>query len=433
MSHKIITCAGFGDTGSSAATNFFEEFSNVLSVGSAGFECTFLHEADGIIDLYKSLMEGNRLKTDLAIKRFMKLVYNLNFCNPLGPSYKDFFNGHFLDYTREYLQDLGVIKWDGNWHRIDELNSCDFNERVVKSNLFTKKLKKYEYKLYEPNSWRPSYSHNSEMYYCGLEKEKIVSITKKYLTKLLDECDKDNKYEYLLFDQLVPANCNEDYTQFFDDISVIVVDRDPRDLYFANKVFLNDCFIPSCNIETFIPWYSNTRKFLSLADNVLRINFEDFIYNYDKTSKKLIEFTGINEDERINKGKFLIPEKSEKNTRLWCKYQVADKSIYQDIEKIEDALKKYCFKYNPEQLHLENKIKQDYCVEEVNNYINKKRFSSNSLILKSALFNTKLFSSKRNVFYIVFFVLDYSMQFAKSIMRFLKYKVMAHNRFSYFY
>ena len=54
---KIITCTGYGNSGSSAATDFFSEFSNVQLVPH-DFECTFIHEADGLYDLEKAIEEG---------------------------------------------------------------------------------------------------------------------------------------------------------------------------------------------------------------------------------------------------------------------------------------------------------------------------------------------------------------------------------------
>ena len=73
----VLTCTGYGGTGSSAATNILEEFSSVFSFGNK-FECTLIHEADGIRDLEKALDEGHRLKVDLACKRFLDLMKNLS-------------------------------------------------------------------------------------------------------------------------------------------------------------------------------------------------------------------------------------------------------------------------------------------------------------------------------------------------------------------
>ena len=61
-----------------------------------------------------------------------------------------------------------------------------------------------------------------------------------------------NGDEYLLFDQLFPSNVNEEYLEYFDFEKVILVDRDPADLYFMNKVFWGSGYIPSEDVKTFI-------------------------------------------------------------------------------------------------------------------------------------------------------------------------------------
>ena len=74
---KIITCTGFGNSGSSAVTDLLSEFNNIIIIPH-DFECTFIHETDGLYDLECAIKEGHRLKVDLAVKRFILLSINLN-------------------------------------------------------------------------------------------------------------------------------------------------------------------------------------------------------------------------------------------------------------------------------------------------------------------------------------------------------------------
>lgn len=345
MSHKIITCAGYGNTGSSVVTNIFQEIPDVLVVGGSEFEFMLLHEVDGIIDLYKAVTEGNRLKSDAAIKRFIQLVRKLNFCNPSGVNYSTFFNNTFLSYTIEYLKSLNIIGWEGWWHRIFDFSNNDFlinNYRRLKFNKYTKNQ---SYSLYEQDSWRPCFSPTSKMYYCGISKELFVSQTKKYLEKLFNECDKENKFEYIYFDQLVPANCDETYLQFFDNIKVIVIDRDPRDLYFANQVFWGSKYFPTDDVKKYVEWFKNTRSFKISNESIIYFNFEDFIFKYENSLNRVLKFVNICEKSHVNKKTVFIPEKSEKNTRLWEKYIISDRSIYDGVNYIYDELKEFCFDY----------------------------------------------------------------------------------------
>lgn len=431
MSHKIITCAGFGNTGSSAVTNFFEEFSNVFNIGSSGFEFLFLHETDGIIDLYKSLIEGNRLKSDLAIKRFINLVYTLNFQNPAGPDYRNFFNGHFLEYTKDYLESLNIIIWDGEWYRNNEIIKININDSIVKKYLYNKKMAKNYYNLYEPDTWRPSFTYRNKMYFCHLDENEFVIRTKSYLNRLIEECDINNEYEYIYFDQLVPSNCNNMYTQFFDNLFVIRVDRDPRDLYFANKIFWNNGYIPSINADIYIDWYKRTRKNTFENDKILNLKFEDLIFNYDKTTDLLINYVKTDKNKHIKKGFFLKPEQSINNTLLWLRYSYKNVEIYNDIKRIENELSDYCYNYTSEEIKNINIINQDFSSEKINSEVNELRICFLRRLFIASYINTKL-KNYKCIKNFILFPFDFLKQLLKSFLREIKYKYVLKNKFDFF-
>ena len=401
MNHKIITCAGYGNSGSSAAIDFFKEFSNVLCIGGSLFEFTFLHEPDGIIDLYYAITEGHRLKTDLSIKRFLRLVYKLNFQNPSGPNYKDFFNNHFLDYTKEYLDDLGIIKWEGCWYRNNELILNDNNEFIAKKYIFQREVNNIEYKLYEPDGWMPTFLLRNTMYYGETSKENFVKITKRYLSKLLNEFDPKNEFEFLLFDQLMPASCDTLYTSFFDDIYVVVVDRDPRDLYFANKVFWSCGYLPTVDVSVFTEWYKKTRSMDYSDEKIIHIKFENLIYEYEKTTKKLMEFVGLDNEMHNGRGKYLKTEESKKNTRLWLKYDLCGIPISDELNMIESELSDFCYNYNDE-IAEKNDKQQVYALEKIDVYVNKLILSRKKRMFFSALYNTNVLLRKKKILLLLF-------------------------------
>ncbi len=367
---KIISCAGFGGTGSSIVTDFFREFSNVYSVGGNGLEFFLLHEPDGIKDLENALVEGHRFKVDFAIKRFKKLIENLNYHNPSGPNYKEFFNGKFLKITNEYLDSLGIIEWqEGFWHRIFEGNENKVY-RFIKNLRFQKHVKKY-YSLYEPDDWKPMYTGYATQYYCNITREDFILKTKTYLIKLFSEIKTDA--EYLLFDQLFPPAATE-YMDYFDNAKAIVVERDPRDLYFANKVFWGLGFIPFKDIDTFIGWFKNTRNTIKESENVCLVKFEDFLYETEKTTKKIINFIGIDQKNHNKTNTFFFPEKSITNTQLYRKYVLENTSIQNrmlsNINMIETNLKEYLYDFDSKAdgaIEIENKIQKFIYEQEYEN------------------------------------------------------------------
>lgn len=380
---KIISCAGFGNTGSSIVTDFFSEFSCVKTVGGSSFEFMLLHENDGIRDLEYAVTEGNRLKTDLSIKRFIKLVNRLNYANPSGANYKEYFNGHFLEYTYDYLNSLGIIKWNnGWWHRIYEIDGENKFKKILNQEKFKKITKKNKYSLYESDTWRPSYLNYTEEMYCKIEKKEFKEKTKLYLEKLFLEIAKDG--EYLLFDQLFPTEVNQEYLEYFDFAKVIIVDRDPRDLYFMNKVFWGSGYIPSEKVELYINWFTKTRNNLSNNENILYLKFEDMIYETEKTQKKLCDFIGIEISKHDNPNTNLFVEKSITNTQVYNRYAITNKEIDEkiknDLIEIEKQLNKYLYSF-PKLDNIEVK-KIDYTVECVYDIIEKnKKFNIGYLLI----------------------------------------------------
>lgn len=371
---KIISCAGFGNTGSSIVTDFFQEFSCINVVGGSAFEFFFLHECDGIMDLENALTEGHRLKTDLAIKRFLKLVENLNSKNPSGPNYKDYFNGKFLDYTYKYLDSLGVVKWEnGWWHRAAELKKENKIKRIVLQEKFRQVAKKYSYSLYETDSWKPVAVNYVTQYFCTISKKDFKEKTKNYLKNLLLELCPDN--EWVLFDQLFPPSCNSEYLSYFDFAKVIIVDRDPRDLYFANKVFWGSGYIPSENPEVFIQWFEGTRSKISESENVISIKFEDMVYNFEKAQKMLCDFVGIDISLRDTPNTHLFLEKSKTNTLFFKRFCLADKQyeaqLGKDVKLIEEKLSNYIFRFSDfVDLNSITKKEQDFIFEKAVHKIN---------------------------------------------------------------
>lgn len=353
MNHKIITSAGFGNSGSSAATNFFEEFDNVKCIGSSNFECTFIHEPDGLMDLAIALKEGHRLKVDLAVKRFIRLSEKLQ-----NDIYRNYFNGQFLNITKDYLKSLNLISWNGGWHRADEGTTRSYKDiirQTAASECYAKKARKSSYGLYESDSWRPHYVKYTQQFFSDYSTtnsefdKQFITKTKEYLNNLFDACDPDNKFEYLLFDQLLPPNATANYIQFFSFIKVVVIDRDPRDLYFANKVFWGNRFFPSDTAENFSNWYSQTRKckLHNLNSGILHLYLEDFVFNYEATCKLVYTFTGLTSRKHTKKRTLLVPENSERNTRLWEKYTFTDieysDKMTADIKYIEKTCKNFCY------------------------------------------------------------------------------------------
>lgn len=328
--HRVITCASYGGTGSSIITDYLSEFDNCYSLGE--FEFRFLQDYNGVSDLEVKIIDNaHRLNSDIAIRDFKK---NIDFYsgNIIFKRYSKYFGNNFKKISYQFIDSIIDMSWQGYWeyHQI-EVSSIEgiFKYKLLPriKNIFNKNgiasnIKKTKYYLSIPN------------------REEFYKKTREYTRKLCKVIDCDEKYENLIFDQLVPATNINRYLNYFNDIKVIVVDRDPRDLYILNKEFWKESWIPE-NVDDYIKWFKLIRKNDEKEDGkrILRIKFEDFVYNYSEIEKKVLIFLDIEkQNHKSPKAKF-NPEISKKNTKLWGKYKKYDK----ESKIIFNNLSEYCY------------------------------------------------------------------------------------------
>lgn len=330
---KIITCTGYHGTGSSLITDYLKEFEKVDSLGD--FEFRFIQDPNGIADLEDRLLRNNsRLNSDRAIYEYLKLIkiLNSNYTNKFWKKsfYKKIFNNKFLKYSEEYINNLVDMEWNGYWYDM-ELRNFTLKNRVKN---FLIRLVSYKYK--EINKKR-----RQKMYY-SYPIENFYEETKKYLEKLFLEVSTS---DILALDQLVPCCNTERYLNYFEDIKVIIVDRDPRDLYILNKEIWKEDIVPCKNVEDFIKHFKLLRKHQKYekenTKKILRIKFEDTIYDYENIMNKIKKFLEIDSLEHNYPQKYFDPQKSAYNTQLFLKYC----SYKEDIYKIEKELEEYCYKF----------------------------------------------------------------------------------------
>lgn len=339
---KIITCAGYHGTGSSLITDLLKEFSNTKSFGN--YEFRFLQDPNGVGELEEKLLRNNnRLNSDRTIydfRRFIKKICKNDLKFWKKNSYKKIFNNKFQEITNNYIERLIELKWRGSWldSKIRDRDGIELYKYKLKRMIaiFFKIVEKV-FKI----STRRSIVRE-EFIYSYPSEEKFLLETKKYLENLWEATN--TKEEILGFDQLVPV-CNiNKYIRYFNNIKVIVVDRDPRDLYVLNKYFWKDTVVPVDNVEIFIKHFKLLRKHQKFEtedkEKVLKIKFEDAIYNYEKTLVKIIKFLDL-KGKHVDKFKFFDPKKSINNTQVY-KYNFVDQN---DIKKIEKELKEYCYEF----------------------------------------------------------------------------------------
>ena len=181
-------------------------------------------------------------------------------------------------------------------------------------------------------------------YFSAIDKETFYKYAREYIEKVVRELNPENK-EFVMVDQLLPPSNIYQYLSYFDDIKVIVIDRDPRDLFINANEFYREKIIPYSDVEQYCKWYELVRRHRKTEvydpEHVLFVQFEDMIYQYEKTMEQLVEFSGIRKDNWTSPRSHFDPSVSIKNTNLSAKFP----KYKDDVAYIEQHLKEYLYDF----------------------------------------------------------------------------------------
>ena len=332
--NMIVGVCGFGWSGSGAVFDLLREYEDVdiLDKNGRDFECTIIGEA--ICDLDFGLNVNNtRLSSSSYIANFIETIDYLS--DKRG--FDKVFKGQFRSKSKEYIDSLVEYTFEGwtyddvrkplkenrNKEIYNSIVKRIFGNRITKHIPFFTDIKK-SLILYVTHPIRVSY-------YPKDFNEK----TRLYLESLFDLCHPHKDYP-LVVDQLFAPDCPDKDFKYFGNPKCIVVRRDPRDTYLLAKCAITNIAVPLPvnNVDIFITFYREVIEQTKKEDdaNVLSINFEDLIYNYDTTVARIEKFMGIRKHVSIKEK--LNPEISINNTQLFRRYP----EFSDDIDKISKAL-----------------------------------------------------------------------------------------------
>lgn len=330
---RIISCASYYGSGSSAITDLLSEYDNIFSFTDEEFR--FVQDPDGISDLEYNLVQNfNRHNSGRAIKRYKRLV-DFYAGNIFSHKYEKYFHGKWKEKSYQYIDELTDFTYKGSW-------MYDYLDRGVTFYYLTH----LPTKLLHATIWRkqPERFLNmlpNEVTYCSHPSEqKFLVTTRKYIDELFGSVSQG--FNNVVIDQIVPSTNLKRYLRYFNDINVIIVDRDPRDIYCLEKHVWKDGMIPT-DVETFCKWFKYTRANRDKELENPRVNFiqfEDLIFNYDKTKNQVENWLNLSTSDHKNVKKYFDPSFSIKNTRTWIKY----KSEKENIAYIEKYLSDYLYK-----------------------------------------------------------------------------------------
>ncbi len=103
------------------------------------------------------------------------------------------------------------------------------------------------------------------------------------------------------------------------------------------------------DVDDFCEWYRWNREICykePLPEFVIKIQFEDLIYNYEETTEAILDHFKIKLSDHKAKGRYFKKEVSQGNTALWVKLP----EYVREAKIIEKKLGQYCYDFPAEVL-----------------------------------------------------------------------------------
>lgn len=330
----IVGICGFGYTGSGAVLDFLREFDEV-SVNE-NIEMTFTYDPDGLLDLENAIYKNpiRFFSADAGLKKFREymLSFELRRYMKRVMTVKE-----YRLLIKKYTDSIIADFWYGFWH-FDRRHSISSFWCYIKYIIGGKYLRIYDkLKLNLPKSFP-----NNTVMYIPVNSECFYENTKRFVSEMMIAMGISKDKPIKVLDQPFPTNAPHKVFQFFDDkCKAIIVKKDPRDMYIFAKEFGRSLatFIPTDNVKIFVDYYRYQMQICELDENTMILNFEDLVYQYGETEKKICDFLGLG--NHTKKRKFFDPSISIGNTQVFKKFLKYEN----DIKYIEKELCEYLYPF----------------------------------------------------------------------------------------
>ena len=282
----FICVSGYGKSGSGACVDLLKEFEFIDGINK---EFRIAKDPYGILDLEFSLVDNwEFVRHNMAITDFLKycsvLSRNDGLFKKTGKNFSHLLYVDFMKESEEYINRINDFKYIGD---------------TLISRYYLNSIQSFMQRL------RSKFSLNNalNMYFSRPSYSKFEVETNRYIKNLFKNyADHNNLYKVVLDQAISPININKTI-RFFDNSKLIIVDRDPRDIYatmIREKRLLGSDVLSNKSVDKYISWHHTVRKQVkndlnttNIKENILKLKYEDFFVNYDNTIKKLREFLNI--------------------------------------------------------------------------------------------------------------------------------------------
>lgn len=335
MGTRFVIVSGFGYSGSSAVSDLLKEYKGYLLIDS---EFRIVSDPYGLIQLEKSIVnDWNLIRSSIAANDFLdhcKKSSRRKSHFPLarfGMGYNKYINPLFFDISYDYIKSLSDFTFYGDYYAIKS-----------KKSYFRYVFDRLRHGVEYYSKGKIKLSSRYPLFFIHPSKETFVKNTKNYFDCLFSHFFDENT-KTIVLDQALSPNDSHVLNDYFNDAKMIVVKRDPRDVY-VNSLGLGDPkrdhLIHSYLQNSEKAGYDFAIKQLALRDhicendNIALISFEDLVLQYNDTISKIQDFLGLSYLDHVRKGVFFRPDISKENIGVWKKYYYDYKLAIDEIARM---------------------------------------------------------------------------------------------------
>lgn len=332
----FVNVSGFCSSGSSAVIDLLKEFKGFYVPDA---EIRFLRDPYGISDLETALVTNwDLINSTAAISDFLEIMKKSarpkGLVLPMGFGLKKNVTADFITITENYINELTSFTY-----------KTDYYHYKFKKSYIKYQLDRYRWALERLSKGRvKTINRNIETcYFAHPTQEQFITSTKAFFDKLFEEKATEQKCSHIVLDQAVSVNNPDVIYRYFTKAKLIIVDRDPRDMYCDDVNWgdnMDEHYDTKEAAERYVIRAKAQRENIKPDADVLYLRFEDVIINYDETRKRICDFLGIDINDHIAKGKYLKTEVSIKNIGIWRKFYPTCKEA---IDVLEAQLADLCY------------------------------------------------------------------------------------------
>ena len=241
MKNNYILAAGYGWSGSSVIVDLLKEYSGFADTD---VEFRLIKDPHGLADLRHQLVENwDILTVDSAVKEFLylascvnrsstKTTYGLGYDKKIGP--------HFMTRTKEFINDITSFSFKSN--------SWIFNLEKSRARIVWEKiLRKLHIDYIE-----------GVMNFSQCTEQQFDEAVKKYLDSIFSSFNGKT----IILDQAISPLHPEMVPTFFGKTKMMIVDRDPRDIYVnlvKGKSLIGAELAKTHDVNKYIQWHRGYR------------------------------------------------------------------------------------------------------------------------------------------------------------------------------